>query len=69
MRYADVPGKDKTQVRMIEALSILEAMQELEGFNGTTKEKTVDNWYELKRRVHEAQNAEAPAKKEPEENE
>lgn len=37
--------------KMIEPASLLSEMEEMERWNGATKEKIVDNWYDLKRRV------------------
>ena len=42
---------EKPKEKMIVPESMLTAMEEMERFNGTTKEKIVENWYELKRRI------------------
>ena len=56
--YEEKPGKEKS--RALDALSILETMQELEEYNGITEEKILDNWYALKGQVRNALVAEIP---------
>lgn len=63
--YEETPGKEK--VRAIDGLSILEAMQELEEYNGATKEKILDNWYALKGQIRSALIAEIPKAEPPKE--
>lgn len=47
-------GKEGQKARALDVLSLLETMAELEAFNGTTKEKIVDNYYEVKRQLRDA---------------
>ena len=44
----------KKQERAVDAMSVLETMDELESYNGVTLEKLQDNWYEMKRQFRDA---------------
>lgn len=41
----------KQKEKLIKPASVILEMEELERFNGTTEQKIVENWYELKRRL------------------
>ena len=51
--YINKEKGDKKE-RAVDAMSVLETMQELEDYNGTTKDKLQDAWYELKRQCRDA---------------
>ncbi len=56
----------KKQERAVDAMSVLETMQELEDYIGVTKDKLQDAWYELKRQFRDAVVAEIEKPKEEE---
>lgn len=45
-QYEDKENKDKAWA--VDAISVLQTMQDLEEFNGLTEERIVGNWYVLK---------------------
>ncbi|KKM14015.1 hypothetical protein LCGC14_1710450 [marine sediment metagenome] len=54
MRYIEYEDKEtKKKERAVYISDTLALMMELEQFNGTTAEKIVDNYYELKRSLRD----------------
>ncbi len=53
-------GKGKEELRALDALSVLETMQELEDYHGVTKDKLQDSWYDLKVQLRNAIVSEMP---------
>ena len=66
MKYFEYEDKanNNEKAKAVDALSVLETMSELEEYNGTTEEKVVDNWYEVKRELRNILSVEVPEKKE-----
>lgn len=52
MQYENKETKEKANA--IDAISLVESMSDMETLNGVTKEKILDNWYQLKREISEA---------------
>ncbi len=53
MKYLEYEDKanNNEKAKAVDALSVLETMQELEEYNGSTAHKIFDNWYEIKREL------------------
>jgi len=60
MQIYEYENKEKQKARAVDVLSLLEDMQDLESFNGTTEKKILDNWYETKRQLRDALIVEIP---------
>lgn len=55
MQVFEYENKDtKEKATAVDLLSLIQEMGDLEDYIGVTKEKILDNWYELKRRLMEA---------------
>lgn len=54
MRWFEYENKEtKEKAKAVDVLSLIEEMSGLEEFNGSTKEKTVENYYDLKKQLRE----------------
>lgn len=53
MKYFEYEDKanDNQKAKAVDAESVIDTMEDLEQFNGTTENKLVDNWYEVKREL------------------
>lgn len=63
MKYFEYTDKEKKEkAKAVDVLSMLDSMAALETFNGVTKEKCVENWYEIKRQLRDVLLVEKDAK-------
>lgn len=56
-------GTDNQERKAVDIISLIAEMEILERWNGTAKERILDNWYTLKRELAEALNAKMPEAK------
>jgi hypothetical protein len=54
MDIIEYTAKDKEKRRAIDAISLVNEMEQLEKWHGTTESRLVENWYEIKNRLANA---------------